>query len=258
MTESAEAEAFQQRLWDMFHMGGFGHLSLPQIDRIRWHLFPEIRLPAKQIGLFDEVEARGSAGSAAGDGLAAGAAGAQPGRRPPGHPRRGRLRQDPDPGLPRRAPGPGVRQAHPGAVLQQGPGPAPGTLDARARASPTRCTSPASMPGATASSPSTTWACPPAMPTTQVLGGHGATGHRGRGPAGLIPAGQYDAVLIDEGHDFRPEWLKLVVRMVDPAHRFPAGALRRRPVHLRHGPAARLQLPRAWASAPRAAPPSSR
>ena len=38
MTESAEAEAFQQRLWDMFHLGGFGHLSLPQLDRIRWHL----------------------------------------------------------------------------------------------------------------------------------------------------------------------------------------------------------------------------
>ena len=33
---------------------------------------------------------------------------------------------------------------------------------------------------------------------------------------GTIPAAQYDAVLIDEGHDFRPEWLKLVVQMVDP------------------------------------------
>jgi len=32
----------------------------------------------------------------------------------------------------------------------------------------------------------------------------------------LIPAAQYDAVLIDEGHDFRPEWFKLVVQMVDP------------------------------------------
>ncbi|CAG9933150.1 AAA family ATPase [Candidatus Nitrotoga arctica] len=31
-----------------------------------------------------------------------------------------------------------------------------------------------------------------------------------------VPSGQYDAVLIDEGHDFRPEWLKLVVQMVDP------------------------------------------
>ena len=33
---------------------------------------------------------------------------------------------------------------------------------------------------------------------------------------GQIPRAQYGAVLIDEGHDFEPEWLKLVVQMVDP------------------------------------------
>lgn len=33
---------------------------------------------------------------------------------------------------------------------------------------------------------------------------------------GLIPAGQYGAVLIDEGHDFEPNWLKLIVQMIDP------------------------------------------
>ena len=32
-----------------------------------------------------------------------------------------------------------------------------------------------------------------------------------------IPSGQYQAVLIDEGHDFAPAWLKLVVQMVDPS-----------------------------------------
>src|SRR5690606_3056536 len=31
-----------------------------------------------------------------------------------------------------------------------------------------------------------------------------------------IPRAQYAAVMIDEGHDFKPEWLKLVVQMVDP------------------------------------------
>lgn len=31
-----------------------------------------------------------------------------------------------------------------------------------------------------------------------------------------IPRGQYAAVLIDEGHDFKPEWLQLVSQMVDP------------------------------------------
>lgn len=33
---------------------------------------------------------------------------------------------------------------------------------------------------------------------------------------GQIPAGEYGAVMIDEGYDFQPEWLKLVVQMVDP------------------------------------------
>ena len=34
---------------------------------------------------------------------------------------------------------------------------------------------------------------------------------------GHIPTGQYQAVMIDEGHDFAPEWLKLITQMVDPA-----------------------------------------
>lgn len=44
MTESADAETFQQRLWDMFQFRFGEKLSLPQIDRIRWHLFPEVRI----------------------------------------------------------------------------------------------------------------------------------------------------------------------------------------------------------------------
>jgi superfamily I DNA/RNA helicase len=34
--------------------------------------------------------------------------------------------------------------------------------------------------------------------------------------AGRIPRAQYGAVMIDEGHDFEPSWLKLVAQMVDP------------------------------------------
>ncbi|MES2187287.1 MAG: 3'-5' exonuclease [Pseudomonadota bacterium] len=34
---------------------------------------------------------------------------------------------------------------------------------------------------------------------------------------GDIPAGQYRAVLVDEAHDFPPEWLKLATQMADPA-----------------------------------------
>jgi len=57
MTEAADAEAFQQRLWTMFPFHRSVPLSLPQIDRMRWHLFPEIRIAASpQGGLFDAQE----------------------------------------------------------------------------------------------------------------------------------------------------------------------------------------------------------
>ena len=53
MAESVDAEAFQQRLWDMYPVKFRMPLTLPQIDRIRWHMFPEIRIPAQQ-NLFGE------------------------------------------------------------------------------------------------------------------------------------------------------------------------------------------------------------
>jgi superfamily I DNA/RNA helicase len=34
---------------------------------------------------------------------------------------------------------------------------------------------------------------------------------------GLIPAGQYQAVLVDEAQDFAPSWFEVIKRMVDPA-----------------------------------------
>lgn len=54
MYESVEAEAFQERLWAMFPQVFPTTLTLPQIDRVRWHLFPEIRVePGEgQFGLF--------------------------------------------------------------------------------------------------------------------------------------------------------------------------------------------------------------
>jgi len=51
MTESVDPEAFQKRLWDMFAVRFDCLLTMPQIDRVRWHLFPEIRISQK--GLFD-------------------------------------------------------------------------------------------------------------------------------------------------------------------------------------------------------------
>jgi hypothetical protein len=56
MLDATDAEEFQQRLWEMFTIGNWGTITLPQIDRVRWHLFPEIRIPHKQASLFDVVE----------------------------------------------------------------------------------------------------------------------------------------------------------------------------------------------------------
>lgn len=52
MTERTDPETFQKRLWDMFTVRFDCLLTMPQIDRIRWHLFPEIRISQK--GLFEE------------------------------------------------------------------------------------------------------------------------------------------------------------------------------------------------------------
>ena len=52
MLESTDAEDFQQCLWNMFEYQFSQPLSLPQIDRIRWHLFPEIRITTQQADLF--------------------------------------------------------------------------------------------------------------------------------------------------------------------------------------------------------------
>jgi hypothetical protein len=55
MYESVELEEFQQRLWNMFTLKFPGKLSLPQLDRIRWHMFPEVRIAAPSSGnLFDD------------------------------------------------------------------------------------------------------------------------------------------------------------------------------------------------------------
>ncbi len=56
MTESLGAEAFQSRLWDMFPTMMRGVLTLPQIDRVRWILFPEVRI-SPQLGLFGSTGA---------------------------------------------------------------------------------------------------------------------------------------------------------------------------------------------------------
>ncbi len=215
MTEYVDAEAFQQRLWDMFHVGGFGHLSVPQIDRIRWHLFPEIRLPAKQIGLFDEVEASGS----------------------PDLMRVLDLQQE----QLARSLGEGHRVIHgvagSGKTL---------ILGYRAEHLARACAKPILVLcyNKALARRLEHWMQAKGVADKVHIGNFHAWCHRqltayhvGLPPGdanehgyfdtlvqrvihavekGHIPSGQYDAVLVDEGHDFRPEWLKLAVQMVDP------------------------------------------
>lgn len=52
ITASTDAEQFQEQLWGMFNYQFGEKLSLPQIDRIRWHLFPEIRIEDGAVGDF--------------------------------------------------------------------------------------------------------------------------------------------------------------------------------------------------------------
>jgi hypothetical protein len=59
MLENVEPEEFQQRLWNMFTLKFHGRLSLPQLDRIRWHMFPEVRIAAPSSGNLFEDEFQG-------------------------------------------------------------------------------------------------------------------------------------------------------------------------------------------------------
>jgi hypothetical protein len=57
--ENLDPEAFQQQLWNMFNYSFNQKLSLPEIERIRWHLFPELRIP-DQGDFFIEVDDEGA------------------------------------------------------------------------------------------------------------------------------------------------------------------------------------------------------
>lgn len=58
MLEAVEPEALQSRLWDMFPFMMGGVMSLPQMDRVRWIMFPEVRVAVPGTGdLFDASDA---------------------------------------------------------------------------------------------------------------------------------------------------------------------------------------------------------
>ena len=58
MQESTDPEAFQKSMWDMFPVNFSSLLTPPQIDHIRGHLFPEIVIqPPSQSELFNDAPA---------------------------------------------------------------------------------------------------------------------------------------------------------------------------------------------------------
>ncbi|MCG8537302.1 MAG: NERD domain-containing protein [Pseudomonadales bacterium] len=52
LMEKVDSEDFQTKLWNMFNYQFGNKLSQPQIDRIRWHLWPEVRVTQDQRDLF--------------------------------------------------------------------------------------------------------------------------------------------------------------------------------------------------------------
>ncbi len=223
MTESIDPEAFQQRLWGMFHHSFGAKLSLPQIDRVRWLLFPEVRVRSAQATLFEEVDC-----SVAAPGVSAVTL--------PDVMAVMDLQQE----QLARSLGAGHRVIH--GVAGSGK-----TMILGYRAE--------YLAKATSARSPVLVLCfnePLAVQLAEGFARHGVADRvharhfhrwchqqlRAFGQPipedgadfferlvaavvravdrGHIPTGQYQAVLVDEGHDFQPEWLRLIARMVDP------------------------------------------
>lgn len=218
MLENADPEEFQQRLWNMFPHAFGGAMSLPQLDRVRWNMFPEVRVQT-QGALFDDSDADAEL---------------------PSIMRVMDLQQE----QLARSLGDGHRVIH--GVAGSGK---TMILGYRAEYLAKACT-PTSKPililcfneplGVKLASVMEakglsntvhvrhfhkwcrdqlkTYNLLPTekMGTSQLMEEFVQRVIRGVDQK-HIPSGQYQAILIDEGHDFAPEWLKLVTQMVDPA-----------------------------------------
>ncbi|WP_273036240.1 DEAD/DEAH box helicase [Massilia timonae] len=216
MTEAVDAEAFQQRLWQMFPIKFTMKLTLPQIDRIRWHIFPEVRIPP-QPDAFDE-----------------------PGQMTVELPDVLRVMDLQQEQLARSL-GEGHRVIH--GVAGSGKTLILGYRAEHLAKSSTRpilvlcynktlATKLASVMAAKGLQDKVHVATFHAWCVRQLDAYHaGKPVNDGDANAffeacvervirsvdqKLIPPAQYDAVLVDEGHDFKPEWFKLVVQMVHP------------------------------------------
>ena len=55
LTDDVDAETFSQRLWSMMQVSFPHTLTMPQQDRVRWHLFPSLRVTPQQTSLGSEI-----------------------------------------------------------------------------------------------------------------------------------------------------------------------------------------------------------
>lgn len=226
--ENVEPEAFQERLWNMFpHSFGKRAITLPQLDRIRWILFPEVRVPEQQ-ALFADDNAEAAAENAAEERL-------------PDIMRVMDLQQE----QLARSLGDGHRVIHGVAgsgktmilgyraehlAQTQGPGSKPILVLCYNEPLAVKLAAHIASKGLQDRVHVRhfhKWA------RDQLVAYNQLPDYAERWPVGKkmeeyvrcviagvdkghIPAGQYHAILIDEGHDFAPEWLKLITQMVDP------------------------------------------
>ena len=215
MLPSTDPEAFQERLWGMFEVSFGDRLTKPQIDRIRFHLFPEIRVaaPGELFPADDETTTDDTI---------------------PDIVRVLDLQQE----QLARSLGGGHRVIHgvagSGKTL---------ILGYRCRQLAQSAVKPVlvlcfnivmasklrsllqdrALSGKVEVAHFHGWCyqqlqhyCPDLR-----FSGNDAWEHRAKAvidavDKGWIPRAQYDAVMIDEGQDFRPEWLRLITQMVDP------------------------------------------
>ena len=217
MLEHADPEEFQQRLWNMFAHRFGGAITLPQLDRVRWIMFPQVRVQT-QGALFDDNDAdaqlpdimrvmdlqQEQLARSLGDGhrVIHGVAGS--GKTMVLGYRAEYLARAHAAGKPVLV----LCYNEPLAVKLAATMAAKGLSErvhcvhfhkwARAQLVAYGQTLPANN-----QSQDAFFADMVQRVITGVDRGH-------------IPTGQYLAVLIDEGHDFAPEWLKLVTQMVDP------------------------------------------
>ncbi len=217
MTDSVEPETFQSRLWEMFPYERYHTLTLPQIDRVRWILFPQVRIP-EQASLFDEADMQAEVpdmlrvmdlqqeqlARSLGDGhrVIHGVAGS--GKTMVLGYRAEYLARAHAAGKPVLV----LCYNEPLAVKLAA------TMAAKGLSDRVHCVhfhkwARAQLVAYGQALPSDNQSTDAKMAdmVQRVINGV---------DRGHIPTGQYLAVLIDEGHDFAPEWLKLVTQMVDP------------------------------------------